>query len=121
MKTIKTMRTMKTMKTMIGRALYTSMIAGMIVAPARSQPASPSLSGTYRCEPEPVSCQQRGQTFTITQSGTSLELKSDKGDDARGTLTSNISISVGGPWNMLGVILPDNRIQWSNGTDWRKQ
>jgi hypothetical protein len=28
---------------------------------------------------------------------------------------------VGGPWNMLGVILPDNRIQWSNGTDWRKR
>jgi hypothetical protein len=112
---------MKTMKTMIGKALYASMIAGIIVTTARSQSASPSLSGRYRCEPEPLSCQQRGQIFTITQSGTSLDLKSDKGDDARGTLTSNFSISVGGPWNMLGVILPDNRIQWSNGTDWRKQ
>jgi len=36
-------------------------------------------------------------------------------------LTSHLSLSVGGPWNVLGVMLAGNRsIQWSNGTIWRK-
>jgi hypothetical protein len=113
----KTMQT--TMHALCAAAVALSAVA--LATPARSQAAAPNLSGTYRCEPEPVSCQARGQTFTVTQTGATLDLKSDKGDEARGTLTSNISISVGGPWNMLGVILPDKRIQWSDGTDWRKQ
>jgi hypothetical protein len=91
-------------------------------AAAQGQPSSsPNLAGSYRCEPEPTSCQWSGQTFTITQAGNSLELKNDKGDVGQGTLSSNISMSVGAPWNMLGVVLPDGRIQWSNGTLWRKQ
>jgi hypothetical protein len=88
---------------------------------ALAQGAAPSLSGTYRCEPEPVSCQWSGQTFTVEQSGTRLDMKNDKGDVGRGLLSSNTTLSVGAPWNMLGVIEPSNRIQWSNGTQWRKQ
>ena len=88
---------------------------------APAQPAAPNLSGTYRCQPEPSSCQWSGQSFTIAQSGTKLDMKSDKGDVGQGLLSSNTTLSVGAPWNMLGVILPDNRIQWSNGTMWSKQ
>lgn len=86
-----------------------------------AQGASPNLSGTYRCVPEPSSCQSSGQTFTVTQSGNNLDLKNDRGDVGRGTVTSDISLSSGPPWNMLGVILPGNGIQWSNGTKWQKQ
>jgi hypothetical protein len=92
-----------------------------IAARASAQPAAPNLSGTYRCEPEPSSCQWSGQTFAVVQDGTKLDMKSDKGDVAQGLLSSNVTLSVGAPWNMLGVIEPDNRIQWSNGTQWRKQ
>jgi hypothetical protein len=88
---------------------------------AQAQPAAPKLDGSYRCEPEPSSCQWSGQTFTIDQSGTRLDMKNDKGDVAQGLLSSKLTLSVGAPWNMLGVILPDNRIQWSNGTVWRKE
>jgi hypothetical protein len=88
---------------------------------ANAQPAAAAnFSGTYRCEPEPVSCQASGQTFTVTQSGNDLEMKNDKGLVGRATVTSNISLSAGGPWNMLGVVVPDG-IQWSNGTVWHKQ
>ena len=74
---------------------------------ASAQGAAPSLSGTYRCQPEPISCQWSGQSFTIAQSGTKLDMKSDKGDVGQGLLSSNTTLSVGAPWNMLGVILPD--------------
>jgi hypothetical protein len=87
-----------------------------------SQTANPNLTGMYRCQPEPESCQNSGATFTVTQTGNTLDVKNDKGAIGQGTLTSNISISMGPPWNMLGVIAPDNRsVQWSNGTTWRKQ
>ena len=86
-----------------------------------AQGASPNLSGTYRCTPEPSSCDILGQTFTVTQSGNNLDMKSDKGEVGRGTLTSDISLTAGPPWNMHGTILPDRTIQWSNGTKWQKQ
>jgi hypothetical protein len=89
---------------------------------ANAQPAAATnFAGTYRCAPEPSSCKNSGQSFTVTQSGNNLELKSDDGDFGQGKLTSNISMSVGGPWNMVGVLLSDGRIQWSNGTVWSKQ
>lgn len=88
---------------------------------AQAQGAAPNLNGTYRCAPEPSSCQWSGDTFTVTQTGTRLDMKNDKGDVAQGLLSSNITLSVGAPWNMLGVILPDHGIQWSNGTVWHKQ
>lgn len=89
------------------------------VCHARAQTAAPNLSGNYRCEPQPVSCQW-GETFSVTQSGNTLELKSDKGEQGSARLTSETTISAGPPWNMLGVI-HDGAIEWSSGTKWRKQ
>jgi hypothetical protein len=86
-----------------------------------AQASNPNLSGTWRCVPEPSSCLSGGQTFTIAQSGKDLDVKNGKGDGGRAQLTSNISLGAGAPWNMLGVILPDGAIQWSNGTKWEKQ
>jgi hypothetical protein len=58
----------------------------------------------------------------VTQNGNSLDIKNEKGDAGIATLTSNISLSAGPPWNMLGTISTDARtIEWSNGTQWRKQ
>jgi hypothetical protein len=84
-----------------------------------AQPAAPNLSGTYRCEPEPDQCRS-GSTVTITQNGKKLELKNEMGVQANGEVTSNISLDVGGPWNMTGVI-HNGAIEWSNGTKWKKQ
>jgi hypothetical protein len=93
-------------------------LAGL--APSQAQ-QPPNLAGTWRCEPEPDPC-LTSQTFTVTQSGSKLDLKDEKGNVGQGMLTSNISVSIGPTWNMLGTILQDNRvIQWSNGTQWRKQ
>jgi hypothetical protein len=103
-------------------AAIAALAAGSSVGGATAQPTmAPNFSGTYRCEPEPSSCKNSGQTFTVSQSANTLELKSDDGALGRAKLTSNTTMSVGGPWNMVGVVLPDGRIQWSNGTVWRKQ
>ena len=95
--------------------------ASLTSAQAASTPM-PDLSGNYRCEGSARSCVS-GTTFTMTQSGTDLQIKNDKGDTGTAKLTSNITLSAGPIWNMFGVITtPDNRtIQWSNGTSWRKQ
>ncbi len=97
-----------------------TLAAGSFIGGANAQPAAPNFSGTYRCDPQPVSCQAAGQTFTVTQTGNDLEIKNDKGLVGRAKATSNISLSAGGPWNMLGVVAPDGRIEWSNGTVWSK-
>jgi len=88
-----------------------------------SSPAFPDLTGTYRCEGHESACNWSGTAFTVTQSGADLEIKNDKGDIGNAKLTSNITLTAGPIWNMLGVITsPDNNlIQWSNGTSWRKQ
>jgi hypothetical protein len=98
-------------------------IAATIVGGVASAEPLPNLNGTYRCEGEPKVCERSGSTFVVTQSGSDLQIKNEKGETGDGKLTSNISLSVGPIWNMLGVIgVPDNRlIQWSNGTTWRKQ
>ena len=96
-------------------------LAGMTLLEPAQADSLPNLTGTYRCEPQPAPCRS-GQTFTVAQSEATLELKSDTGTSANAKLTSNISLSAGPPWNMLGVILPENGgIEWSNGTRWRKQ
>jgi hypothetical protein len=99
------------------------MLAGVSMpGQAYAQDTLPNLSGTYRCEADAASCKNSGQTFTLTQSGDKLEVKNDKGDVGAGTVTSKISVSLGPPWNILGVILPDNKtIEWSAGTKWLKQ
>jgi hypothetical protein len=86
---------------------------------AQAQTAMPNLTGTYRCEPQPDACKS-GQTFTLAQSGNSIDLKNEKGEQAHANLTSPSTISADAPFNMLGVIR-DGAIDWSNGTRWRKQ
>jgi hypothetical protein len=91
-------------------------------APSTTVPANdalPNLSGTYRCEPQPEPCRS-GQTFTVAQSGDQIEFKSDDGLVGNAKLTSRISLSGLPPWNSLGLITAENRIEWSNGTQWRK-
>jgi hypothetical protein len=104
-------------------SLTICMLAAIAVAPgAGAQDKLPDLSGTYRCEPYPVSCANSGQTFMVTESGKTVMVKNDKGDVGQGTLTSNITVSLGAPWNTIGIISPDARmIEWSAGTRWRKQ
>jgi hypothetical protein len=89
---------------------------------ATAQGKLPDLSGTYRCEPYPASCNNSGQTFMVTQSGARIDIKNDRGDVGQGNLTSPITVSVGAPWNTIGIVSPDGRvIEWSAGTRWRKQ
>ena len=106
--------------------------AGFVgVAQAQTSPAwgagtnssLPDLAGTYKCEGDETACGWSGWTFTVTQTGSDLDIKNEKGDVGHAKLTSHISLSVGPTWNMLGTIVSaDNRvIQWSNGTTWRKQ
>ena len=83
---------------------------------------TPNLAGTYSCGPDAKACEWSGTTFTVTQMGDNLEVKNEKGETGQGKVTSNISVAMGPPWNMLGTILPQNGgIEWSNGTLWRKQ
>ena len=104
-------------------AISFSLVAAAVVGAAQTfaAPAEPNLAGTFRCGPDMKVCQWSGQTFTVTQQGNHLDIKNDKGDQGTATLTSNISISAGPPWNMLGVISGDGKtIDWSNGSQWRK-
>ena len=107
-------------------ALYSVsvLVAAMLAAFAlqkegHAQGSAPNLAGTYRCTPEPVQCQ--APTFSVSQTGATLELKAENGPVAEGKVTSDITLSAGPPWNSNGVVLPDRSIQWSNGTHWRKQ
>jgi hypothetical protein len=81
----------------------------------------PNLAGTYRCVPEPSSCQWQAQAPTISQSGPTVQLNINKDEFAEGKLTSNITVSAGPPFNSQGLIRPDHSIEWSNGTKWVKQ
>ena len=51
---------------------------------AQAQSSAPNLSGTYRCQPQPDPCKWQGQTPTISQSGTKLELKINSDELAEG-------------------------------------
>jgi len=101
--------------------LVSPLFALALVAAAQAAQA-PNLAGTYRCGPDAKACEWSGSTFTVTQTGNNLDIKNDKGEMGIAQVTSNISVSAGPPWNMLGVISGDARsIDWSNGTQWRKQ
>ncbi len=111
---------------MLTKLITVSLIAGLtaLASPAFAQAqqgAQVNVSGSYRCEPQPSPCQWLGQTLSITQTGATLDLKTQQGSIAQAKLTSDISVSAGPPWNAVGIILPDHTIQWSNGTQWRKQ
>jgi hypothetical protein len=84
-----------------------------------AQGSAPNLSGTYRCTPEPARCQS--PTFSVSQTGSTLELKAEGGPVAEAKITSDITLSAGPPWNSNRIVMPDRSIQWSNGTHWRKQ
>lgn len=109
---------------MSGRLLFVlsvaALAAGTVPGTANAQGAAPNYAGTWHCAPQPASCQNGGQTFTVTQSGNTLDIKSDNGGVGQAKLSSNTTMSVGGPWNMVGVVQADGRIEWSNGTVWRK-
>src|ERR1700758_1738859 len=100
-------------------SLIATTAASLLLAAARADEPLPNLAGSYRCEPQPAPCQS-GQTFTVTQSGDQIEFKADNGFIGHAKLTSRISLSGLAPWNSLGIITPQNEIQWSNGTQWRK-
>jgi len=101
-------------------SLVATTAAGLLLGTAYADEATPNLTGTYRCEPQPAPCHW-GQTFTVTQTGAELEFKSDSGTVGHAKFTSSISLSAMPPWNSLGVITAENSIiQWSNGTQWRK-
>ena len=101
--------------------VFIPLAAALLLGSAQAAQA-PNLAGTYRCGPDAKACQWTGATLTVTQNGNNLDIKNEKGEAGSATLTSNISVSAGPPYNMLGVISNDARtIDWSNGTQWRKQ
>jgi hypothetical protein len=109
------------LKNSMSISLMTALAAFAFTGLAQAQPNAPNLSGTYRCEPQPAPCKWQGQTQTISQSGTKLELKIDSNELAAGKVTSNITVSAGPPYNAEGLVRPDHSIEWSNGTKWVKQ
>jgi hypothetical protein len=87
---------------------------------AHGEASLPNLSGTYRCVPDTRPCQSA--TFMVSQSGGKLDVKGDQGEVGTGEVGSNISVTLGPPWNAFGTILPDQRtIEWASGTRWQKQ
>ena len=102
--------------------VFASAVSVLAVLGAVQAAPAPTLAGTYRCGPDAKACQWSGTTFTVTQNGSMLDVKNDKGAEGVITVTSNISLSAGPPWNMLGTMSADARtINWSNGTEWQKQ
>jgi len=103
--------------------LGVTLILGAIIPPASGPAAEssiPNLSGTYRCLADTRPCQS--STFTISQSGRKLEVKSEQGEVGEAQVTSPLSISLGPPWSVNGIILSDQRtIEWSAGTHWQRQ
>ncbi|SRR5579871_4995343 len=111
---------------MSNKSICVSFVATLAIltlpGPAQSQGqqgAAANLAGAYRCQPEPSPCPW--PTVSIAQTGNTVELKNDKGVVADGKVTSPITISGNPPWNAIGIVLPDQSIQWSNGTKWQKQ
>jgi len=93
--------------------------AGLPPGTVRADESVPNIAGTYRCEPQPAPCMS-GHTFTVTQKGDQIEFKSETGVAGQAKFTSRISLSGTAPWNSLGIITPDNHVQWSKGTQWKK-
>ena len=109
------------MKSLIAISAAVIAAAAFGVTQTQAASATTNLAGSFKCGPDMKVCQWSGQTFTITQKGNQLEIKNNKGDQGTAILTSNISVSAGPPWNMLGVISTDGKtISWSNGSEWRK-
>jgi hypothetical protein len=106
------------LKNVLCVSILAALAAIVFAGQASAQGAVPNLAGTYRCTPEPIAC--NAPSYTVTQNGNVLELKAENGPIAEAKVTSNRTLSGGPPFNSNGLILPDNSIQWSNGTHWRK-
>jgi hypothetical protein len=93
---------------MLKKVLAASVTSMVALAPCEliAQGSGTNLGGTWRCAPDPSSCQAGGQTFIVTQSGNNLEVKNDKGNAGQAQLTSNISLSAGAPWSMWESFFP---------------
>lgn len=99
-----------------------AMLAAVTLLTANAaQAAPPDLNGAYRCQPNPLPCLWSGSTPSISQTGADLQIKNDKGEIANAKLTSDVTISAGGPLNSYGIVRSDHAIDWSNGNLWRKQ
>ena len=108
---------------MLRAQVFPSAVVAVLLSavPTAMQAANePMLSGTYRCEGPQQVCEWSGTTFTVQQTGANFEIRNERGETGRGTIGGPY-LSLGPTWNMLGVVLADNRIQWSNGTHWRRQ
>lgn len=105
-----------------GAATITTVLFSTAASAESGANVLPNMAGTYNCVGDKVACGWSGTKFTIKQSGADLEISNEKGDYGHAKMTSNISLSAGPIWNMLGVIISsDNRvIQWSNGTNWER-
>jgi hypothetical protein len=102
--------------------LFAGAVSAVALLGAAEAAQAPNFAGTYRCGPDAKACQWSGMTFMVTQNGNTLDIKNDKNETGVAMVTSNISISAGPPWNMLGTVSADARtIDWSNGTQWRRQ
>jgi hypothetical protein len=102
-------------------AAVVALCALVLIGRAQAQgTAHADLSGTYHCQPDPTPCLWSGQSPSMAQSGNNVEIKNDKGEISNAVLTSDSTISAGPPFNSFGVVRPDNSIDWSNGTKWRK-
>jgi hypothetical protein len=108
-------------KTLSAIAAAAMLGAAALMSAPPAQAAPPDLGGTYRCQPNPLPCLWTGQAPSVAQNGSDLVIKNDKGEVADAKLTSDITISAGGPLNSYGVIRADHSIDWSNGNTWHKQ
>ena len=111
-----------------------SILTTLLSRPMPGQDArSPTLQVERIVSKGRVALRQERNREALVQAGYSV--MSEKGIDAAtmqeiaeradvgaGTVTSRISVSLGPPWNTLGIIVPDNKtIEWSAGTKWLKQ
>jgi len=109
-------------KTGLSISAIAALCALSLYSQAQAQGAAPpDVSGNYQCQPDPTPCLWSGPAPSISQTGNKLDIKNDKGEVAAATLTSNVTITAGGPLNSYGVVGTDHSIEWSNGNKWRKQ
>jgi hypothetical protein len=111
----------KVAKTLLTASALIALGAGVLAAANQAKAASPDLNGTYRCQPDPTPCLWTGQSPSIAQTGTDLQIKNDKGESANAKLTSDTTITAGGPLNSFSIVRDDHTIDWSNGNIWHKQ
>jgi len=104
------------MKRLIG--LVMCLLASTMQAYSQGQEPLPKVAGKYQCRADPREC-LLGETFSVTQSGDRVDSSSEKGEALHARMTAERFLTMGAPWNTLGIIYGSD-IQWSNGTRWVK-